>query len=334
MVNLTEKVYMFPEQSAKTVEVLLKSGRENVSGEVSLDLPSSWKVMPASIPFQLKKNAEEMKVTFQVTPPAYTASEMLKAVVKTSSGLSLSRGILTIDYSHIPVQTLFPEATAKAVRADMQIAGKQIGYIMGAGDEVPASLRQIGYHVTLLSDNDLQKDTDFLSRFDAIIAGVRAYNTQERLKFYQPKLLQYVNNGGTLLIQYNVSNNLVTDEIGPYPFRLSRERVTVEEAPVTFLKPEHPIFQMPNKITPKDFEGWVQERGLYFADSLDTRYETILTTKDPGEKEKAQPYGLFISPYGKGRFVYTGYAFFRQLPAGVPGAYRFFANLIARKEAE
>jgi hypothetical protein len=334
MVNLTDKVFMFPDKSAKTVQVLLKAGMDNVSGEVSLNLPKTWKITPESIPFQFKQNNEELKVSFQVTPPATNVTDQLKAVVKTSSGQTHSKGILTINYPHIPIQTLFPEAVAKAVRMDVQIAGKNIGYIMGAGDDVPGSLRQIGYVVTLLSESDLQKDVEFLSQFDAIVAGVRAYNTEERLKFYQPKLLQYVNNGGTLLIQYNVSSGLVTEEIGPYPFRLSRERVTVEEAPVTFLKPNHPVLATPNKISQKDFEGWVQERGLYFADSLDTRYETILTTKDPGEKEKAQNNGLFITPYGKGRFVYTGYAFFRQLPAGVPGAYRFFANLIARKEAE
>jgi hypothetical protein len=151
------------------------------------------------------------------------------------------------------------------------------------------------------------------------------------MPFYQPKLMQYVQNGGTVVVQYNVSNGLKVEELGPYPIRLSRNRVTVEDSPVTFLKPGHAVLNVPNKITQKDFEGWVQERGLYFADSLDTHYETILSTLDPNEKP--QDKSIFITQYGKGKFVYTGLSFFRQLPAGVPGAYRFFANLLSRTQA-
>lgn len=325
MVNLAEKVYMFPDAKPKAVQVVLKAGKANIRGELSLDLPKSWSVSPQQIPFTLTKNNEEQRITFQVTPPALPANDQLKVVVKTSSGVTSSKGILTIDYSHIPVQTLFPEAIAKIVRLDIVASGKNIGYLMGAGDDVPASLRQVGYRVTPLIEGDFA--TNNLDEYDAIILGVRAYNTVDRMAFYQPKLMQYVQNGGTVLVQYNVSNGLKTDELGPYPIRLSRNRVTVEDSPITFLKPEHPLLNIPNKITQKDFEGWVQERGLYFADSLDTHYETILSTLDPNEK--SQDKSIFVTQYGKGKFVYTGLSFFRQLPAGVPGAYRFFANLIS-----
>jgi hypothetical protein len=249
----------------------------------------------------------------------------LKVVVKTSSGITSSGGMLTIDYPHIPAQTLFPEAIAKVVRLDIVASGKNIGYLMGAGDDVPASLRQVGYQVTPLTESDFT--TGNLAVYDAIVLGVRAYNTVDRISFYQPKLMQYVQNGGTMLVQYNVSNGLKTDQLGPYPIRLSRNRVTVEDSPITFLNPKHPLLNTPNKITRKDFEGWVQERGLYFPDSLDSRYETVISTLDPNEKP--QDKSIFVTQYGKGKFVYTGLSFFRQLPAGVPGAYRIFANLIS-----
>ena len=166
-----------------------------------------------------------------------------------------------------------------------------------------------------------------LARFDAIILGVRAFNTDDRLKYYQPRLMEYVENGGTVIVQYNTSHALVTPEIGPYPIKLSRDRVTVEEAEVRFLKPEHPVLNTPNKITQADFEGWVQERGLYFPSEWAKEYEAILSSNDPGETPKNG--GLLVAKYGKGHYIYTGYSWFRQLPAGVPGAYRIFTNLIS-----
>jgi LmbE family N-acetylglucosaminyl deacetylase len=328
MVNLTERVYMFPDKEAKDVTVWLKAGKANIKGEVTLDLPKGWKVSPASVPFTLLNNEEEQRYTFQVTPPANTSDALLKAIVKTADGQTLTRGIRTIEYKHIPQQTLFPEAQARAVRLDVKTAGKNIAYIMGPGDDVPAALRQIGYSVVMLTESDLQADVATLARYDAIVVGVRAYNTNERLKFYNPKLLQYVENGGTLVVQYTVNQGLVTNQIGPYPFELSRNRVTVEDAPVTFLNPQHLALNAPNKITNADFEGWVQERGLYFAQKWDPKYQTVLATNDP--KEEKQEGGLLIATHGKGKFVFTGYAFFRQLPAGVPGAYRLFANLLAK----
>jgi LmbE family N-acetylglucosaminyl deacetylase len=327
MVNLDEKTLVFATTEAKPLPVLVKAGAAPVKGQLSLELPKGWKASPEMVPFDLTKPEAEQKVTFLITPPAGSSEGVLKVVAKLPDGQSLSVGLRTIDYDHIPKQTLFPVAQARLVRLDIKTAGKSIAYLMGPGDDVPAALRQMGYTVTMLTENDLKADVADWQRFDAIVVGVRAFNTEERLKFYQPKLMQYVENGGVVVVQYIVNRGMVTDQVGPYPFEISRDRVTVEEAPVTFLKPQHPLLNTPNKITAKDFDGWIQERGLYFAQKWDDRYEVLLSSADPGEK--AQDGGLLVANYGKGRFVYTGYAFFRQLPGGVPGAYRLFANLLA-----
>lgn len=208
------------------------------------------------------------------------------------------------------------------------MGGKQIGYLPGAGDLIPESLQQIGYQVSILSESEVMNSD--LSRFDAIITGVRAYNVSERLSLMQPKLMQYVNKGGTLLVQYNVNNPLLVQNIGPYPFKISRDRVTDENAHVTLLAKDHPVLNFPNKITQKDFEGWIQERGLYFTADADAGYTRILSMNDPGETPKDG--SLLVADYGNGRFVYTSLVFFRELPAGIPGAYRLFVNLITKNK--
>ena len=198
---------------------------------------------------------------------------------------------------------------------------------MGAGDAIPASLAQVGYEVTELVDSEIISGD--LSQYDAIILGVRAYNTVERMKFYQPKLLNYVKNGGTLINQYNTHRNLKVkmEDIAPYPLKISRDRVAIEEAEVRFLAPDHPVLNTPNKITQKDFDGWVQERGLYFPNEWDEKFTPILSSNDLGETPKDG--GLLVAQYGDGWYVYSGYSWFRELPAGVPGAYRLFTNLIS-----
>jgi hypothetical protein len=201
---------------------------------------------------------------------------------------------------------------------------------MGSGDEVADSLLNLGYEVTLLDDDMLERAD--LGQFDAIIAGIRAYNTRACLKNTSPRLLQYIKDGGTYIVQYNVYRGLQTENIGPYPFTIGRDRVSEETAPVSFLNPQHSLLNFPNPITHKDFEGWVQERGLYFASEWDERYEPILISSDTDESEKKG--GLLYTRYGKGVFIYTGYSWFRQLPAGVPGAYRLFANLISSGDAD
>ena len=302
------------------------AGEPLVSGKVRLKLPSGWSSSPADIPFDLKEREDETSATFQVSPASTPGMGTLEAVAD-AGGITVSRSVLRIEYPHIPVQTLFPLAESRLVRLDVKSDAKDIGYIMGSGDDVPGILRQLGLNVTLLSDDDLEAMD--LSRFRTIVAGVRAYNTRPRLKQLQKRLLDYVQAGGTLVVQYNTSNELVTDPLGPYPFKISRERVTVEEAPVAFLNPVHPLVKQPNRIVPADFSDWVQERGLYFAEPWDPRYETVLSSHDPNETEKKG--GLLYAHVGKGAFVYTGYSFFRQLPAGVPGAIRLFANLISAR---
>ncbi|MFD1188156.1 PIG-L family deacetylase [Pontibacter rugosus] len=322
--NLKEQVFMFASQEPKQVQVLLKAGKSNVTGELKLTLPKGWRVEPASVPFQLQAKGAEKSVGFMVYPPKEQQQAQLKAVA-TVAGKAYSQGLNEINYSHIPAQVTFPEATAKVVKLDLQKRGDKVAYLMGAGDEIPVSLQQIGYEVTLLKDENMQ--LSYLKQFDAVILGVRAYNTVERLKFYQPTLLEYVAQGGNLIVQYNTNHSLVLPDVAPYPLQLSRDRVAVEGAEVRFLKPEHPVLNSPNKITQQDFEGWVQERGLYFPNKWSDEFTAILSSNDPGEP--ARDGGLLVAKYGKGYYIYSGYSWFRELPAGVPGAYRLFVNLIS-----
>ena len=234
-----------------------------------------------------------------------------------------------IEYDHIPTIAYTQPEVFTSINFVLKTEGNFVGYIPGAGDKVPEALLAMGYKVVILKESDISAAN--LKQFDAIVTGVRAYNTNEWMNNVYDELMQYVKDGGVLLVQYNTSNQVgpVKVKISPYPFNIGRNRITDEEAKVNFLIPDHPAMNHPNKITDKDFEGWIQERSIYHAEKADTAYKAILGMKDPGEKE--QDGSLIIANYGKGRFVYTGLVFFRELPAGVPGAYRLFANLIANK---
>jgi LmbE family N-acetylglucosaminyl deacetylase len=250
---------------------------------------------------------------------------------RTNEGL---KDIVSIRHDHIPAITWFKPSKVVTRVFSYATQGKKIGYIVGAGDKVPDALEQMGYEVTLLTDKELSRNN--LGQFDAIITGVRAYNTNEWMNNYYDKLMKYVNDGGNLVVQYNTSSNIgpVRAKMGPYDFTISRTRITDENAAVTFLKPEHPVLNFPNKILPDDFKNWVQERSIYHAANWDkTRFETIFSMHDPGENPDEG--SLIIAGYGKGYFTYTGLVFFRELPAGVPGAYKLLANIIAlnRKKA-
>lgn len=237
-------------------------------------------------------------------------------------------GMREIRYDHIPDINYFTVATVSNRKLDLKIYNKKIGYIVGAGDKVPQALEQMGYEVTLLSDKELSRN--HLGQFDAIITGVRAYNTNDWMNNHYDKLMNYVNEGGNLIVQYNTSLSFSRNpaKIGPYNFDISRNRITDENAEVNFLKPDHPVMNFPNKITKDDFKGWIQERSIYDASNFDkTKFETIFSMHDPGEKDDDG--SLIIAKHGKGIFVYTGLVFFRELPAGVPGAYRLLANIIA-----
>ncbi|MET4106775.1 PIG-L family deacetylase [Hymenobacter sp. UYP22] len=326
MVNVGGHAYVFADNQPKTIPVTLRAGKAGVKGTLALNLPKGWTAEPASIPFELGAKDAEQTVQFRVQPGAGAAEgkSELRAVA-TVEGQTYSRGYQTITYTHIPTQTLFPEAVAPLVKLDLRRKGQEIGYLMGAGDEVPDALRQIGYTVTLLKPEDITDQN--LRRFDAVVLGVRAYNTLDRLKTLQPTLLKYVEQGGNLVVQYVVNRGTVLPQIGPYPLTLSTDRVTVENAPVTFLNPSQPLLNTPNKITTKDFEGWVQEQGLYYPSQWDPKYQTVLSSQDPGETAKQS--AILVADYGKGHYIYTGLSLFRELPAGVPGAYRLLTNMVS-----
>ncbi len=325
-IQLKQPVMIFPDDAAQEVVVTVEANADGLAGSVKLEAPAGWKISPNAIPFELEQKGMQQSVSFQLSPPENQQEAELKAMALLN-GTTYSKEKIVIDYDHIPKQTVLRPAKAKVVKLDLQVSGERVGYIMGAGDDIPASLEQIGFGVVLLEDDDLSKEN--LQQFDAVIAGVRAYNTRERLGFYREALMEYVKQGGTYIVQYNTNRGLIIpmQEIGPYPFQISRDRVTVEEAEIRILTPDHPILNFPNKITGKDFENWVQERGLYFPNNWSDQYTAILSSNDPGESPKDG--GMLVAPYGEGWFIYTGYSWFRELPAGVPGAFRLFTNLIA-----
>ncbi|MFT4202538.1 MAG: PIG-L family deacetylase [Chitinophagaceae bacterium] len=322
-VNMDNVTYMFPNNQAKTITIKVLSNNDAVKGIVQLDLPNGWTATPASQDVQLAAN-DETDLIFGIQPSTETPNGIISAHITvdgTTTNLSADR----IQYDHIPTQLYMPKAIAKAENFAIKTKGKNIGYLMGAGDDVPAGLRQISYNVTLLQDKDMAVEK--LRQYDAIMVGIRGYNTLPKIAHYQDILLQYCKNGGNVMVQYNVFRGLVSDKIGPYPITLSNDRVTDENAPVTFVNPNHPALNIPNKITQKDFDGWVQERGLYFPSAWDNHYQTIIASHDPNEKNLDG--GILVTQYGKGYFVYSVYDWFRELPAGVPGAYRLLANLLS-----
>ncbi|MBH8569833.1 PIG-L family deacetylase [Microvirga sp. STS02] len=324
-VNLpAARAYVFADAQPKTVPVTLKAGRAGVAGTLALTLPAGWTSTPASQSFVLAAKDAEQTVEFRVQPgPAAAPGKTELRAVATVDGQAYSRGIQTIQYPHIPTQTLFPEAVAPLVKLDLRKRGQNVAYLMGAGDEVPEALRQVGYNVTLLKPEDLTAAR--LKQYDALVVGIRAYNTVDRLKTQQPEILKYIEQGGNVVVQYVVNRGTVLPEIGPYPMTLSTDRVTVEDAPVTLSK--HPLLAAPNKITEQDFRGWVQEQGLYYPSKWDPKYQTVISSSDPGEPAKES--AILVTDYGKGHYIYTGLSLFRELPAGVPGAYRIITNMIS-----
>jgi LmbE family N-acetylglucosaminyl deacetylase len=325
-VNFLQDVFIAT-SARKEIALKVRAFKSNLSGKVSLSLPEGWFSITPSQSFALKHEGDESIITFSIQSKSTNLRDSIFFIraIANIYGNDYSKSFQEIRYEHIPYTILLNECVAKLATVDMKTASKKIGYLAGAGDKIPQLLKEIGIEVTELSTADLPK-TD-LRNFDAIIAGVRAYNTDERLKNTYSHLMNYVKNGGTFLVQYNTNQNLITNEIGPYPFKISRNRVTDETASVTFINPKDRLLNYPNKITQKDFEHWVQERGLYFPEEIDSRYKTILSMNDLGEK--ALENGIIYCRLGKGKFIYTSLSFFRQLPAGVPGAIRLFANLIA-----
>jgi LmbE family N-acetylglucosaminyl deacetylase len=317
-------VRLFAPGAARDVTVELTAVRARAAGTVQLDAPAGWTVTPAAQPFRLAAPGEHARFTFTVTAPAEPATAPLGASVEIN-GRRFNQQRVEVRYDHLPLQLLQPPARAKAVSLELQTRGRHVGYLPGAGDDVPAALDQMGYEVTSLTTADLTPER--LSGLDAVIIGIRAFNVHKDLAERLPVLFAWVEAGGTVVAQYNTLDGLREGWLAPFQLHLSRDRVTDEHAPVTILAPEHPALTTPNRITEADFAGWVQERGLYFPDRWDERFTAILASGDPGETPLKG--GLLAARHGKGYFVYTSLAWFRQLPEGVPGAYRLFANLVS-----
>jgi LmbE family N-acetylglucosaminyl deacetylase len=322
--KVADNVLVFATKEPKPVSVHVTAATGPVKGNLKLVVPKGWEVYPASLPIDLKGANAEMTATFTVKPPEQNSEGTLRAVVSVD-GRDYSFERVRISYPHIGVQTLMPQSEVKLVRADIRKKGDWIGYIPGAGDDIPESLKQIGYSVKILSETDITAKN--LAQFSAVVLGIRAYNTQDRIFNWLPELFAYAKAGGVVIVQYNTLADLKTEQLGPYPLEISRDRVTDENAEMRILAPNHPLMTTPNNITSKDFEGWVQERGLYFPKKWDPAWIPILSCNDP--KEKPLDGGLLVAKVGKGFFIYTSYSWFRELPAGVPGAYRLFANMLS-----
>jgi LmbE family N-acetylglucosaminyl deacetylase len=324
--NLPQSMLLFPNDQARNFEVEARAEVAKAAGDVRLSLESGWRAQPDSRAFQGEQAGEQQPLEFQILPgPASGPAADLHATALVG-GREIGVGMQVIWHPPLPPLTVFPPAAARLVRADVRVTARKVGYVMGAGDDMPDAIRQLGCQVTLLTAADLEQRD--LSEFDVIVTGVRAYNTRADLRSNLPRLLEYVRRGGTLIDQYNVTDaNLPA--MGPYPFEIRHGRVSVEEAPVTFPHPQNPLLHSPNEITEKDFDGWIQERGLYFAAEWDKRYQPVLSSHDPGEKPLEG--GELYARYGKGVYIYSGYSWFRELPAGVAGAYRLFANMLSAR---
>ena len=327
--SLSDEVFIFENDQQKEIEVTVKAGKNNIQGFVQMAYPNDWSVFPEKQKVEITNKGDIQKVVFTVIPPKNQSEGLITPMVNID-GEFYTNELIEIDYAHIPFQTVLMPSESKVVRLDIKKRGNNIGYIEGAGDVVPESLRQIGYNVTIIEPDQISPEN--LSNFDAIVVGIRAYNIVEELKFKQKFLLDYVKDGGNLIVQYNTNRGIKVDNLAPYELQLSRDRVTDENATVKILEPDHPILNFPNKITDKDFEGWAQERGLYFPDKWSKEFTPLLASNDKGESLKKG--SLLVTKYGKGNYIYTGLSFFREFPAGVSGAFRIFANLLSAEKAD
>lgn len=322
--KLNEKVYIFNSNRSKTVTVKAKAGKNAISGTIKLSLPEDWSVSPAEIPFIINKKGGEVLAVFKVSPSKEASEVDIKSIVTVNDQV-FDKEKIDIDYPHIFKQMVLQPATAKGIRLKIKTKNEKIAYIMGAGDEIPKSLEQMGYSVLIIKPEHIS--TELLAPYDVVMTGIRAYNTVNALATKQKILLDFVKNGKTMIVQYNTLGDFVTDNFSPYKLKISRDRVTDENAEVRFLAPDHQVLNYPNKITTDDFKGWTQEQGLYYPSEWDAAFTPILSSNDKGETPKDG--ALLVAKYGKGNYIYTGLSFFRELPVGVSGAFRLMANLIA-----
>jgi len=331
--RVTDAVVVFPDSKPKTITVEVRANVPKAAGKVSLSLPTGFTSTPATADFSLGARGEQTTVTFLVKPAAGEGRLMAKAVANID-GAEASSEMATIQYPHFAPQSLFPTAETILLRTSVKSTAKRVGYVMGAGDEVPAAIQQLGAEVTMLGEGQLA--TTNFRNYDAIVVGIRAYNGRVDLRANQTRLMEYVKQGGTVVVQYNVAERggpfggaprSDLNRVGPYPLTVGGDRVTVEEAPIEFPNPKDSLLHVPNEITEADFQGWVQERGLYFPSEWDPQYTSLFASHDPGEKLLNS--ATLVARYGQGTYIYSPMAWFRQLPAGVPGAYRIFANFLS-----
>lgn len=322
--TIAEKVYIFNNDRNKTVTVKVKAGKDKIAGNVKLQLPENWSVSPVEIPISLDRKGEEVLAVFNVSPSREISEIEIKSIV-TIDNQVFDKQKIDINYPHIYKQMVLKPAVAKAIRLKIKTKNEKIAYIMGAGDEIPKSLQQMGYEVEIIKPEAISAEK--LNSFDVVITGIRAYNVVNALAYKQKTLLDFVKIGKTMIVQYNTLDDLVSKDMAPFPLKISRDRVTEEDAEVRFLAPNHPVLNYPNKITVDDFKGWKQEQGLYYPSEWDKAFTPILSANDTGEKPKDG--ALLIAKYGKGNYIYTGLSFFRELPEGVSGAFRLMANMIA-----
>jgi len=328
-VRIENGSYFFSENTPQIVKVFVKAGKASVNGNVKLVSENAdWKISPEMHAFEIEQKGDEAMFAFTVTAPVSQSIAEIGLEARLPNKDVIKTEAIVIDYDHITKQTVNVPAKTKAVKIELETAAQNIGYIDGAGDKVAESLRLVGYSVTNLPIETLSAES--LKGYDAIMIGIRALNTKAELKFKIKELLKYVENGGNLVVQYNTSRRLNLSDYAPYPLTLSRDRVSDETAEVRILAPNHAVLNYPNKITSKDFDGWIQERGLYFPNEWDSKYIPILSMNDVNEDPKDG--SLLIAPHGKGYFVYTGISWFRELPAGVPGAFRLLSNILALKQ--
>jgi LmbE family N-acetylglucosaminyl deacetylase len=318
---------LFPNRRAADVLVRVRAAKADVAGQVDLGLPAGWTSSPRAQTVKLARAGEETTIRFSVTPPRAGGGPV---VVRPGIRIGQQRFSFredTIDHAHIPLQLVVAPAHVRLVPLALRVPGGEIAYVRGSGDSVAEDLAHVGIPVVELDDAALR--TGDLRRFAAVVLGIRAYNTRPAVRAAHERLMSYVSAGGTVVVQYNTNNRLsqIDGPVGPFPLEIGRDRVTDENAAMVAVDPKHPVLRTPNAIGPADFAGWVQERGIYFAARWDPRYQTIFRAHDPGEAPLAG--STLVARHGKGRYVYTGLAFFRQLPAGVPGAYRLFMNLLA-----
>jgi len=320
-VSFSNGIALFRPGQSRDVAVQVSGA---TTGSVTLTVPTGWQVSPSAVVLEETPAAGVREVGFSVTAPAVTGEATLGARVNVA-GMTYDHARVDIAYDHIPRQLWQPWAELHATVVDLEVKASHVGYLPGAGDDVPQALERMGVAVTLLDDADLTAER--LAAFDTVVIGIRAFNTREALRERSAALFDYTAAGGTVIVQYNTNGGLQNVALAPYPLSLSRDRVVDEQSPVTILAPDHPAMTTPNRITAADFEGWVQERGLYFPNRWDDAFTPLLETNDPGE-EPTQG-SLLVARHGEGWFVYTGISWFRELPAGVPGAYRLFANLVS-----